>query len=122
VTLYWLNSKGGTEMLFDSFSIDHLTLRNRVVMSPMCMYSAEQDGLATDWHLVHYATRATGQVGLIIIEATGIEDRGRITANDLGLWNDVQGESLKKLVNAIHSQGAAAAIQLNHAGRKSEVP
>lgn len=109
-------------MLFDSFSIDHLTLRNRIVMSPMCMYSAEQDGLATDWHLVHYATRATGQVGLIIIEATGIEDRGRISANDLGLWNDVQGESLKKLVNAIHSQGAAAAIQLNHAGRKSEVP
>ena len=108
-------------MLFDSFSIGRLTLRNRIVMPPMCMYSAGQDGLATDWHFIHYTARAVGQVGLIIVEATGVEDRGRISANDLGLWNDEQTESMKKLVHAIHRQGSAAAIQLNHAGRKSEV-
>ena len=108
--------------MFSSFSIRDLTLKNRIVMPPMCMYSAQQDGKATDWHLAHYYSRAVGQVGLIIVEATGVEDGGRISAQDLGLWEDAQIEGLKRVVDSVHKAGAKIAIQLNHAGRKSEVP
>ncbi|WP_312420277.1 NADPH dehydrogenase NamA [Anaerospora hongkongensis] len=109
-------------MLFTPFSIRDLKLKNRIVMPPMCMYSAGDDGQATDWHFVHYVTRAVGQAGLIIVEATGVEEAGRISANDLGLWNDNQMESLKRIVAAVHQAGSKIAIQLNHAGRKCEVP
>lgn len=108
-------------MLFSPFSLKKLSLRNRIVMPPMCMYMAGRDGLPNDWHATHYASRAVGQVGLIIVEATGVEDRGRISARDLGLWNDAQRDGLKKIVELVHAQGASIAIQLNHAGRKSEV-
>lgn len=107
-------------MLFSPFTVKNLEIKNRIVMPPMCMYSA-QNGMVNEWHIVHYATRAAGQAGLIIVEATGVEERGRISDNDLGIWDDLQIEGLGKIVKAIHGYGAKAAIQLNHAGRKSEV-
>lgn len=106
-----------TMLLLDPISIGSLQLRNRLVMPPMCMYSA-QDGLTNDFHLVHYATRATGGVGLIIIEATGILPNGRISDQCLGLWKDEQIEPLRRVVEACHRQGAKVAVQLAHAGRK----
>ena len=109
-------------MLFTSFNLKNLTLKNRIVMPPMCMYSAAEDGQVTDWHIVHYTTRAVGQVGLMIVEATGVEPRGRISDHDLGIWEDSQIDGLKRLVASVHAQGGTKiAIQLAHAGRKSEV-
>ena len=108
-------------MLFTPFSLKELLLKNRIVMPPMCMYRAGNDGIVTEWHMLHYGTRAVGQVGLIIVEATGIEPRGRISNRDLGIWEDGHISGLKKLVEIVHAQGAKVAIQLAHAGRKSEV-
>jgi len=108
--------------LFSSFTLRGLTLRNRIAMSPMCMYSAEADGLATDFHLAHLASRATGGVGLIITEATAVEPRARISTNDLGIWDDAQVEPFARIVKLCKSQGAAVAIQLAHAGRKAWTP
>jgi len=108
-------------MLFTPFSLKQLTLKNRVVMPPMCMYSAADDGLVTDWHVLHYTTRVVGQVGLIIVEATGIEPRGRISNRDLGIWADEHIVGLKRIVDSVHGQGGKIGIQLGHAGRKSEV-
>jgi 2,4-dienoyl-CoA reductase-like NADH-dependent reductase (Old Yellow Enzyme family) len=104
--------------LFDPLTIRSITLRNRIAVSPMCQYSCV-DGLATDWHLVHLGSRATGGAGLVIAEATGVEARGRITSGDLGLWNDAQIEPLARVTRFLHSQGAVAGIQLAHAGRKA---
>ena len=109
-------------MLFSSYALGKLTLKNRIVMAPMCMYSAGSDGKATDWHVLHYATRAMGQVGLVIVEATGVAPEGRISNRDLGLWEDAQITPLSRIVEAAHAAGGKIAIQLNHAGRKSEVP
>lgn len=108
-------------MLFDSYALKNLTLKNRIVMPPMCNYTSDREGTPNDWHFVHYASRALGGVGLIIQEATGVEDGGRITARDLGLWNDRQRDGLKRIVNIVHTYGAKLGVQLNHAGRKSEV-
>jgi NADPH2 dehydrogenase len=108
-------------MLFTPFSLKQVVLKNRIVMPPMCMYSAANDGMVTDWHVIHYATRAIGQVGLIIVEATGVEPRGRITDHDLGIWEDEQITGLKRIVDSVHTQGGKIGIQLSHAGRKSEV-
>jgi 2,4-dienoyl-CoA reductase-like NADH-dependent reductase (Old Yellow Enzyme family) len=99
-----------------------LTLRNRIAMSPMCMYSAGHDGLATDWHLAHYLSRAVGGVGLILTEATAVEPRGRISENDLGLWDDAQIEPLARIVRLVRKAGAAIGVQLAHAGRKAFSP
>lgn len=107
--------------IFQTFTQKNVTLPNRIVMSPMCMYSAGEDGKVTDFHRVHYGTRSLGKVGLIMIEATAVESRGRISSRDLGLWNDGQKEGLKEIVNFAHSQGVKTAIQLAHAGRKAEV-
>ena len=107
-------------MLFTPFSLRQLVIKNRVVMPPMCMYSAADDGMVTDWHVLHYATRAVGQVGLIIVEATGVEPRGRISNRDLGIWEDAHVPGLKRIVDDVHAQGGKIAIQLGHAGRKSE--
>ena len=74
--------------LFTPFRLKNLELKNRIAMSPMCMYSAGDDGQITDWHQIHYATRAIGGIDLILQEATAVEKRGRITANDLGIWDD----------------------------------
>jgi NADPH2 dehydrogenase len=108
-------------MLFTPISFKNLTLKNRIVMPPMCMYSAADDGMVTDWHVIHYATRAVGQVGLIIVEATGVEPRGRISNRDLGIWDDAHISGLKRIVEQVHAQGSKIGIQLAHAGRKSEV-
>lgn len=108
-------------MLFSNFAVKDLALKNRVVMAPMCQYIAGHDGRATDGHFVHYVSRAVGQVGLIIVEATGVEDGGRISSNDLGLWEDGQIDGLRRIVDAVHHDHGRIAIQLNHAGRKSTV-
>jgi 2,4-dienoyl-CoA reductase-like NADH-dependent reductase (Old Yellow Enzyme family) len=104
--------------LFDPLRIRGLTLRNRVVMSPMCQYSAT-DGVAGDHHLVHYGSRAAGGVGLVMVEATAVEPRGRISPGDLGLWSDAQVDGLARVVRVVESYGAVAGIQLAHAGRKA---
>ncbi len=108
--------------LFSPFVMRALTLRNRIVMSPMCMYSAAEDGLATDFHLAHLVSRATGGAGLIITEATAVESRARISTNDLGIWDDAQLAPFSRIVKACKSQGAAVAVQLAHAGRKAWTP
>jgi 2,4-dienoyl-CoA reductase-like NADH-dependent reductase (Old Yellow Enzyme family) len=106
--------------LFDPLPLRSVTLRNRIAVSPMCMYSAE-DGRATDWHLVHLGARAAGGAGLVVFEATAVEARGRISPLDLGLWDDGQVEPLARVVRFVAGQGAVAAIQLAHAGRKASV-
>ena len=108
--------------LFSPYALRGVTLRNRIVMSPMCMYSAGEDGIATDFHLAHLASRATGGVALIISEAMAVEGRGRISTNDLGLWDDSQIESLNRIVGLCKSQGAVMCAQLAHAGRKAWTP
>lgn len=107
--------------LFTPIKFKSIELRNRIVMAPMCMYSADENGFASPWHVMHYETRAVGGTGLVIIEATAVESRGRISANDLGIWSDDHIKGLKKIVDAIHSHGAKAGIQLAHAGRKCGV-
>ncbi|WP_337174583.1 NADH:flavin oxidoreductase/NADH oxidase [Paludisphaera sp.] len=104
--------------LYEPYTIRGLTLRNRVAMSPMCQYSSE-DGFANDWHLVHLGARATGGVGLVIVEATGVTPEGRISPGDMGLWDDRHIEPLARIVRFVESQGAAPGIQLAHAGRKA---
>ncbi|MBX5465839.1 MAG: NADH:flavin oxidoreductase/NADH oxidase [Clostridia bacterium] len=104
--------------LFRPFRVRGLELRNRIVMSPMCQYMAAEDGLARDWHLVHYGSRAAYGPGLIVLEATAVEARGRITEHDLGLWSDEQVGPLRRIVDFLHAQGVAAGVQLAHAGRK----
>lgn len=107
--------------LFTPFNFKSLQLKNRIVMPPMCQYSVEQkDGIATDWHYLHYVSRAIGGTGLIIIEMTDVEPDGRITDYDLGLWSDEQIPALKRIVDACHSYGAKVGIQIAHAGRKAE--
>jgi NADPH2 dehydrogenase len=105
--------------LFSKLTVRGLTLRNRIVMSPMCMYAAGEDGCLTDWHVAHYLTRAVGGAGLLISEATAVEPRGRISRGDLGLWNDEQVVPFSRLVRLVHHEGAAIAVQLAHAGRKA---
>ena len=105
--------------LLSSYSLGSVELKNRVVMPPMCMYKAKEDGCVSDFHLAHYGARAIGGVGLIIVEATGVEARGRISDNDLGLWDDAQIEGHQKLTQSVHNFGAKIAVQLAHAGRKS---
>lgn len=104
--------------LFESYKIKDLELKNRVVMAPMCMYSAE-DGVANSFHHTHYVSRAVGGVGLIIVEMTDIEPDGRITNGCLGLWNDEQRDAFKPIVEEAHKYGAKIGIQIAHAGRKA---
>src|SRR5512146_986129 len=99
--------------LFSPLPLRSVTLRNRIAMSPMCQYSAV-DGLANDWHLVHYASRAVGGVGLVCLEATAVELRGRISPADLGIWSDPQIEPLARLTRLIAGAGAVPCIQLAH--------
>lgn len=101
------------------FDFANLTVPNRVVMPAMCQYSATDDGYATNWHLMHYGSRAVGGVGLIILEATAIEPRGRLSGNDLGIWNDAHVAGLKEVVDCCHEQGSKVGIQIAHAGRKA---
>ncbi len=111
-----------TAALFSPFTIKNTTFKNRIVMSPMCMYSSHmEDGKVQNWHLTHYTSRAVGQVGLIIVEATAVTPQGRISKHDLGIWEDEQIEGLKTIVDRCHEHGAKVGIQLQHAGRKATV-
>ena len=106
--------------LFSSIKIRHMELKNRIVLPPMCMYSSDNSGKANSWHFMHYATRAIGGAGLILLEATGVERAGRISSKDLGIWEDSQIEGLSTIVQEVKKYGAKVGIQLNHAGRKCE--
>jgi 2,4-dienoyl-CoA reductase-like NADH-dependent reductase (Old Yellow Enzyme family) len=109
-----------THALFDPITVRDLTVRNRIWVSPMCQYSVDrQDGVPTPWHLVHLGGFAKGGAGAVVVEATGVVPEGRITPQDLGLWNDQQRDAFKPIVDFLHEQGAAAGIQLAHAGRKA---
>lgn len=105
--------------LFDPLTIRGLTLRNRIVVSPMCQYSAGTDATPNDWHLVHLGSRAVGGAGLVITEATAVESRGRISEADLGLYTDLHTEAFARIVRFCRAQGAAVGVQLAHAGRKA---
>jgi 2,4-dienoyl-CoA reductase-like NADH-dependent reductase (Old Yellow Enzyme family) len=107
--------------LFTPFTVRGLTLKNRVVVSPMCQYSAKY-GVANDWHFAHLARFAIGGFGLVMMEATSVTPEGRISYGDLGLWSDEQVPSARRIVDFIHSQGAAVGVQLAHAGRKASTP
>lgn len=107
--------------LFSNIKIKNLDLKNRIVMAPMCMVVADEQGYANDWHVIHYGTRAIGGTGLIILEATAVESRGRIKSGDLGVWDDSHIEGLKKIVESSKNLGAKIGIQLAHAGRKCQV-
>jgi 2,4-dienoyl-CoA reductase-like NADH-dependent reductase (Old Yellow Enzyme family) len=107
--------------LFSPVSLRDLTLRNRTVVAPMCQYSAI-DGFANDWHFVHLGRFALGGFGLVIVEATGVLPEARISYADLGLWKDEHIAPLARIVDFLHANGAAAGIQLAHAGRKASTP
>eukprot|EP00833_Pecoramyces_ruminatium_P016895 jgi/Orpsp1_1/1190927/evm.model.d7180000082214.1 len=104
--------------LFKPITIKNTTVKNRIFVAPMCMFSAHTDGKPNSMHYVHYGSLAQRGAGLIIIEATAVQDIGRISPNDLGLWNDEQVEYFKPMVDFMHYNGAVVGIQLGHAGRK----
>jgi 2,4-dienoyl-CoA reductase-like NADH-dependent reductase (Old Yellow Enzyme family) len=104
-------------VLLSPLTVGDLTLKNRIVVSPMCQYSAI-DGVVTDWHLVHLGRFALGGAALVFVEATGVEARGRISPGDVGIWNDDQARALARIAEFLKANGAAAGIQLAHAGRK----
>jgi 2,4-dienoyl-CoA reductase-like NADH-dependent reductase (Old Yellow Enzyme family) len=105
-------------LLFTPTELRGVTIRNRIVISPMCTYSAK-DGFVDDWHLVHLGKLAQGGAGLIFTEAAAVEENGRITHGDVGIWSDAQVPGLARIAGFIKSQGSVPAIQLAHAGRKA---
>ncbi|USK32449.1 NADPH dehydrogenase NamA [Bacillus sp. F19] len=106
--------------LFTPYTVKNVTLKNRIVMSPMCMYSSHREGgMVEDFHMTHYISRAVGGAGLIMIEATSVTPQGRISPQDLGIWNEEHIDGLAKLVDGMKQYGAKTAIQLAHAGRKA---
>lgn len=108
--------------LFSPITFRDVTLKNRIVMSPMCMYSSEQEnGNVEPFHVTHYESRAAGQVGLVMVEATAVLPEGRISSKDLGIWDDKHIQGLKQIPERVHAHGAKSAIQLAHAGRKAEL-
>lgn len=111
-----LSSAGVT--LFEPLQIRDVVLRNRIVVSPMCQYSAE-DGFANEWHMVHLGSRAVGGAGAVIVEATAVEPGGRISYGDTGIWSDAHAAAFAPIVAFMKKQGAAAGIQIAHAGRKA---
>jgi len=104
--------------LFEPMTIKDITLRNRIGVSPMCMYSY-MDGVSNDWQVVHLGARAVGGAGLIIAEATAVDPIGRITPYDVGIWSDAHIEPLERVTRVIKENGAVAGIQIAHAGRKA---
>ncbi|KAJ1895789.1 hypothetical protein LPJ66_004375, partial [Kickxella alabastrina] len=108
--------------LFQSLKIRDYTIKNRIWVSPMCMYSA-QDGFSTNFHMTHYSQYAMRGAGLVMVEATGVTPEGRISPNCLGLWKDEHIEGLSRIVSHMHEYGAVVAIQIGHSGRKgSTIP
>src|SRR5690348_14531003 len=110
--------RADTTHLFTPLRLRSLELRNRIVVSPMCQYSSP-DGFATDWHLVHLGSRAVGGAAVVFTEATSVTAQGRISPDDLGLWKDDHIAPLARITEFIRAHGAAAGIQLAHAGRKA---
>lgn len=109
-----------SQLLFEPITLRKMTARNRIWVPPMCQYSVErEDGIATDWHMVHLGGLARGGAGAVIVEATGVVPEGRISPRCLGLWNDAQRDALAPIVKFMQSQGARVGIQLAHAGRKA---
>jgi 2,4-dienoyl-CoA reductase-like NADH-dependent reductase (Old Yellow Enzyme family) len=110
-------------LLFDPLPLGNVTLRNRIVVSPMCQYSAV-DGVPGDWHFVHLGSRAVGGAGLVFSEATAVSPEGRISPGDTGIWNEAQQHAWQRIATSVSAQGAVAGIQLAHAGRKgsTDVP
>lgn len=106
--------------LFSPLTIRDIILGNRIVVSPMCQYSAH-DGMAGDWHLVHLGSRAVGGAGLVFTEATAVSPEGRISPQDLGIWKDEHIEGLRRIVKFVRAQGSEIGMQLAHAGRKASV-
>jgi len=104
--------------LFQPFTLRSVTLRNRTGVSPMCQYSSE-DGVATDWHLVHLGSRAVGGAALVIAEATAVSPEGRITPGDAGIWAEKHIEPIARINRFIKQHGAVPGIQIAHAGRKA---
>ncbi len=104
--------------LFSPLQLRDVTFRNRIFVSPMCQYSAE-DGLPNEWHHVHLGSRAVGGAGAVIVEASAVTPEGRITPWDMGIWNDAQAEALRPIAEFIKAQGAVPGIQIAHAGRKA---
>ncbi len=104
--------------LFETLKLREITFRNRIWVSPMCQYSSE-NGMPTDWHLVHLGSRAVGGAALVIQEATAVSPEARISPSDAGIWSDAHAEAYKRIVTFIKAQGAVAGIQLAHAGRKA---
>ncbi len=113
-----IHTRDGMPHLFWPISFRSVTARNRIMVSPMCQYSAV-DGVPNDWHLQHLGSRAAGGAGIVCAEATNTEARGRITPGCTGLWNDAQRDAWARIVKLIQSQGALAAVQIGHAGRKA---
>ncbi|ODU03403.1 MAG: oxidoreductase [Pseudonocardia sp. SCN 72-86] len=108
--------------LFDQVALRGLTVRNRIWLAPMCQYAVDAcDGVPTDWHLVHLGARATGGFGLVFTEASAVVAEGRISPQDAGIWNDAQADAWARVVGFLHDRGAAAGVQLAHAGRKASV-
>lgn len=103
--------------LFQPLALGGLTLSNRIVVSPMCEYSSD-DGFANDWHVIHLGSRAVGGAALVMTEATAVTPDGRISPQDLGIWQDAHVETLSRITHFIRSQARASGIQLAHAGRK----
>src|SRR5689334_21786597 len=104
--------------LFEPLTLAGVTLKNRIAVSPMCQYSSK-DGHPTSWHMVHLGSRAVGGAGLVIVEASAVEARGRISPQDSGIWSDAHAESWAPIARFIAEQGAVPGIQLAHAGRKA---
>ena len=108
--------------LFEPIQIRGVRMRNRIWVSPLCQYSVLLgDGVPTDWHLVHLGSMALGGAGLVMAEASAVEPQGRISPRDTGIWNADQVAGWRRVVHFLHEQGAAAGIQLAHAGRKASV-
>lgn len=105
-------------MLFDEIQFRETTVPNRIVVSPMCQYSAP-DGMANEWHSVHLGSRAVGGTGIVMTEATAVSPEGRISPEDLGIWTDAHASALEPIASFIREQGSVPAIQLAHAGRKA---
>src|SRR5690242_15772847 len=116
-------TESAVSTLFEPLTLREVTIPNRVWMPPMCQYSALPEGPSAgaphDWHFAHYAARATGGTGLIIVEATAVSPEGRISPYDLGLWNDTQVEAFRRITAFLTAQGTVPAVQLGHGGRKS---
>jgi 2,4-dienoyl-CoA reductase-like NADH-dependent reductase (Old Yellow Enzyme family) len=114
------NQYGAPMHLYDPYALGSITLKNRIVVSPMSQYSSV-DGFAHDWHLVHLGTRAVGGAGLVFTEAAAVSPEGRISLHDLGLWDDAHVEMLARIVAFMKTQGALTGVQLAHSGRKGSV-